>query len=674
MRTFAQSAVDESIIPSMESPANTARVVRETFRARNVVPYALALAAVGLFSFLSGGFVLRRSTPVAVALLVAAAVWVWFLRRSTRPSIAFLAGLAAFTAFTVWSGVSLLWSYGPDLTWVAFNLTAFYLAVVAALGFTSARGLQLRTVAYGSLVVLTAVGVYAFLGKGLPDVVTHAHTYARLDSPVGYWNVLAVMMVMGLLVALAVGGDRATPSWLRMLAAAAAVPMSLTFFFTFSRGGWLALAVALILYFAFTTTRLGGIVTLAAVVAPVGLVLWRLRDLSTVFAPTTDDALRTLQGHTLLRWSVAALVVTAGVQFAAALLQRSVRWPRWSTVAAGAVVLAVLSVMVLGGGGVFLQRHGGAQWVKDKAHAFVTDAENGKGGGGVGRLLSVTSNGRIPLWREAARQSRYVRTAGTGAGTFTFAHDRFRLSEGVVQHAHSQWFNVLSELGVVGLALFIVAIVLLVAAMVGNPFSGRDDPLHPLLVAMQAGVIAFIAHMSGDWDWDMAAIGTLAFVFIAVVTSYRTTRAGDLRRKARWARHMSRQEKAEVEQVAAAEATGEPSDARESELPRAEASGSPDPEEPGRGSGEEYASGEESGEAEEGVKSGRRRRRPDWGIRAVASTALVLLAVSLAAALPSAAGRERRPRRGQRRPGGRRSLTGAQSGDAGPARRQPAAH
>ena len=59
------------------------------------------------------------------------------------------------------------------------------------------------------------MGVYAFLGKGLPDVVTHAHTYARLDSPVGYWNVLALMMVMGLCVALAVAGDRSTPAWLR---------------------------------------------------------------------------------------------------------------------------------------------------------------------------------------------------------------------------------------------------------------------------------------------------------------------------------------------------------------------------------------------------------------------------------------------------------------------------
>jgi hypothetical protein len=522
------------MIPSMGSSSNTARVVGETSRSRNAAPYALALAAVAALSFLSGGYILGRSTPVVVALLCAAAVWVWFLRRGTRPSIVLLTALAAFAAFTVWSGLSVLWSYGPDLTWESFNLAALYLALVAVLGLTSARGLQLRTVAYGGLVVTTAVGAYAFLGKGLPDVVTHAHRYARLDSPVGYWNVLAVMMVMGIAVALAVGGDRATPAWLRALAAAAAVPMCFTFFFTFSRGGWIALLVALVLYFAFTTTRLGGVVTLVAVATPVALVLWRLRGLGTLFTETTDDALRTLEGHTLLRWALVALVVAAGVQLAAALVQRSVRWPRWSTLAAGAAVLVLLGVTVVGGGGTFLQRHGGTQWIKDKAHALATDQESS--GNGAGRLVAVTSNGRIPLWREAVGQSRFVRTAGAGAGTFPFSNYRFRKTALVVRHAHSQWFNVLSELGVVGLVLFAAAVVLFLAAMTGNPFAHRDDPLHPLLVALQVGVVAFLVHMSWDWDWDMAALGALAFVFIAVCASYRRTLAVDRRRAGHVAR------------------------------------------------------------------------------------------------------------------------------------------
>lgn len=518
----------------MEAPAYTARVAgTPLFRARNTVPYALALAAVAAFSFLSGGYVIGRSTPVVVAFLCAAAVWVWFLRRSSGPPVLFLAALAAFAAFVTWSGLSVLWSFGPDLTWVSFNLTAFYLAVVAVLGLTSARGLQLWTVVYGYLGIATAVGVYAFLGKALPEVVTHAHVYARLDSPVGYWNVLAVMMVMGLCVALSLAGDRWTPAALRTVAAAAAVPMSFAFFFTFSRGGWLALGVALVLYFAFTTTRLASFVSLLAIVTPAALALWRLRGLETLFAATPDDALRTLQGGVLLRWALAALLVAAGAQLAVALLQRGVPWPRWSRVAAGAAVLAVVLVVVVGGSGRFVQSRGGMPWVEDRLHALVTDAESEGGGNEADRLFTLTTNGRIPLWREALSQSRSLRVAGTGAGTFPFTHYRFREGGGVVKHAHGQWFNVLSETGVVGLVLFTLAVVLLAVAMVGNPFSHRRDPLHPMLVALQAGVIAFLLHMFGDWDWDMAAVGTFAFVSVAVCVSYRATRRSRERRAER---------------------------------------------------------------------------------------------------------------------------------------------
>ena len=346
----------------------------------------------------------------------------------------------------------MLWSFGPDLTWVAFNLTAFYLAVLAVLGLTSVRGLQLLTAGYGYVVVATAVGVYAFLGKAMPDVVTHAHSWARLSSPIGYWNVLALMMVLGLCVALSLAGDRRMHPALRTAVAAAAVPMCFTFFFAFSRGGWIALLVALALYFAFTTTRLASLFSLAAIVVPVALVLWRLRGLDTLFTETVDDALRTLQGGELWRWSIAALLVAAGAQLVLALAQRAVRWPRWSTVAAGVVVLVVIGVLAVGGSARFLEPRGGVSWVEDRVRALLTDSAAGTTypSSGPGRLVSLNT-GRPELWREALRQSRFDRVSGTGAGTFPFTHYRFRENGGVVKHAHSQWYNVLSELGVVGL-------------------------------------------------------------------------------------------------------------------------------------------------------------------------------------------------------------------------------
>jgi hypothetical protein len=562
------------------------------------LPVAVSLVCVGLFSFLSGGYIFARSAPIAIVFLLLAAVWVWFLRRSARPPALFLAALAALALLVGWIGLSVLWSFGPDLSWMAFDLAGLYLAVLAVVGCTPVRRLQLRLAGWGFLVVATAVGVYAFLGKGLPDVVRHAYTYARLDSPIGYWNVLALVMVMGIVVALSLAGDGRLRPGARAAAAAAAVPMGFAFFFTFSRGGWVALAVALVLYFGFTTTRLASLASLVAVAAPLAAVIWHVRGLDTLFSATTDAALRTAQGHVVLRWAVAALVLTAAGQAGLALLQGAVGWPRWSRLVAGAAVLVLLVGVSAGASWRFLEPRGGVTWVRERVRIALQDADTRPTANQAGRLISLNT-GRPPLWREAFEQSRHVRVAGTGAGTFAFTHYRFREDGGVVKHAHSQWFNVLSELGVIGLVLFVTAIVLALTACIGNPFAGRRDPLHPLLVALQAGVVAFVVHLSWDWDWDMAAVGMPVFLFMGVTASYLATRHGD----ARWRREESRH--------------------GGGESPAAEA-------EPGESSA---AAGSAGGPSRAGLgeaAAGEGRGVGAWPLRAAASIALVLLAVSWA--------------------------------------------
>ena len=587
----------------MEPPVNTGRVARpSSSRIRNVAPVALTVACAGAFSFLSGGYIFTRSAPLAIAYLLLAALWVWFLRRGSRPSPLYLCALGTFGLFVAWVGLSVLWSLGPDLSWMAFDLAALYLAVAAVLGLTPVRRLQLLVAAAGFLVVAVAVAVYAYLGKVLPDVVINAHAYARLDSPIGYWNVLALMMIMGLMVVLALAADRRVPAVWRTLAAVAGVPLCFTFFFTLSRGGWIALAVALVVYFAFCTTRLASLATLVAVAAPVAAVLWRVRDLGTLFQATTDDILRTQQGHILLRYSLAALVIAGCAQVVVMLLQQRVPWPRWSRVAVGAAILVLLLGGVGGGSFAFVQARGGVSWVKAKVHAFAAGNDQTSAAEGTVRLVSVNT-GRPPLWREALDQLHVDPVTGSGAGTFRSTHYRFRKDGGVVKHAHSEWFNVLSELGIVGLVLFVASMLLFVVTSFRNPLRDRGDPMRSLVVAMQAGILAFLVHISWDWDWGMAAIGFVFFLFVAVSSSYLATRAGDERRRA----------SLEGLEEAAGEARDE-------------------------AAGQYAAAGQDanaSGQDLPARRSTRRRRRAGggrsrWPVRAAATTALVLLAVSWA--------------------------------------------
>lgn len=493
---------------------------------REAAPLVAASAAVAAFAFLSGGYIFARSAPVALLYLLLAAVWVWFLRRPSRLPRLFTLALAVYGLFVAWVGLSVLWSIGPDLTWVAFDLAALYLAVAVLSGLTPVRRPQLRFVGAAYLAVGVAIAVYAFLGKALPETVTHAHQYARLSSPVGYWNVLALMLVMALPVALAFAADASAKPAERVAAAAAAVPLLFAFFFTFSRGGWIALLVVLAVYFALTSTRLSSFASLVAVAAPVGFVIWRLRDAPTLFQATLDAASRTAEGHELLVWSLVALGVVVVAQIAIIVIQRA--WPVAPRTRAviGAALAVVLLLGAVAGTWRFLETRGGTGWVRDRVEAFLGDADETSSANSAGRLLSLNT-GRLPLWREALEQSQYVRASGTGAGTFPLTHYRFRERTDFVRHAHSQWLNVLSELGTVGLALFAAAMALLLAAAFGNPFARRGDPSRPLLVALQAGVVVVLVHISWDWDWDMAAVGVAFFLFAATCASYLSTRRAD---------------------------------------------------------------------------------------------------------------------------------------------------
>jgi hypothetical protein len=482
-----------------------------------VLPLLFALALFEALAFRGGGYIMSAAAPLVIAFFVVLAVWA-----ASRPRLGsgrlVATGLVALTAFAVWSGVSTLWSLGPDLSWISFNYAALFtlVAVSCALARPGVWGLRLAGV--GFLVAMLPVALYAFLGKALPDVVTHAQDVARLAQPIGYWNVLAILLVMVTPVSLAIAARPGLPAALRAAGTSALGLFLVTFFFTFSRGGIAAMCAALVAYFALTRTRLGGLVSLIVAALPVTLVLYHLRGLGTLYTATDNAALRTAQGHRLGLWIVAALAVSFVAQLAVSLVLA--RWrPRPSLVrVTGWAVLAVVVVVLVGGPLVYTSQRGGiGPWISSHYHTFVSSSASEQGDT-VNRLLVPSSNGRVQIWQEALRGVPHHLMTGTGAGTFTFTNYRFRDVSWVVKHAHSQWVNVLSELGVVGLVLFAAAIFGLFAAAGRSLWRHRKHAERPLLAACFAAALAFALHMSVDWDWDMAA-ATTAFLLLLMVVA-----------------------------------------------------------------------------------------------------------------------------------------------------------
>jgi hypothetical protein len=125
--------------------------------------------------------------------------------------------------------------------------------------------------------------------------------------------------------------------------------------------------------------------------------------------------------------------------------------------------------------------------------------------------LSDPGNGhRLEHWRVGLRGFQRAESRGLGAGTFGLLWDRDRpASQGAatVHDAHSLYVENLSELGLPGLGLLLIALLAVLVALL--PIRRGDD--RALYVALFAGTLAWAIHAGVDWDWELPALTVWVF-------------------------------------------------------------------------------------------------------------------------------------------------------------------
>jgi O-antigen ligase len=104
-------------------------------------------------------------------------------------------------------------------------------------------------------------------------------------------------------------------------------------------------------------------------------------------------------------------------------------------------------------------------------------------------------------WHVAWREWEQNRLLGSGAGTFDRYWLHYRTVSSFARDAHSLYLETLAELGPIGLALLLAALLIPLVAL-----RGRRDPL---LATAAAAYVAFLVHAGVDWDWELPAV-TLA--------------------------------------------------------------------------------------------------------------------------------------------------------------------
>jgi hypothetical protein len=423
------------------------------------------------------------------------------LRAEVIVSAAGLLLAGGLCAFVGWVALSLFWS--ADVPQTVFEIERDVVYVGGVLLFLLVPKSRRHSLIGGCLAGITLLSVYALLTRLAPDRLGVFDPVAgyRLAAPIGYWNALGLLGGMGSLLALgffAISRSAAA----RGGAGAALVVLLPTLYFTFSRGGWIALGIGALVAIAVDPRRLRLLFAAAfALPAPAAgiLLCWHAHTLNRGSASVDRTA---QEGHRLLALLLALAIAGALLGAVFGWTWRRISVPTAAerganrALAAGVVVAVAVTVLFVG--------TPGNAWRAFSAPPPSTGPNLNE------RLFSLSGNGRVTQWRVAAHQYGTHPLLGSGAGSFERYWDQHRPIGGKVRDVHNLYLEVLAELGPVGLAL----LVLFLGAPLLALRRARRESLVPFVAA---AYVAYLAHAAIDWDWEMLVLTLLALACGATI-------------------------------------------------------------------------------------------------------------------------------------------------------------
>jgi tetratricopeptide (TPR) repeat protein len=417
--------------------------------------------------------------------------------RLDRPA---LVAVGLFAGLVVWTGVTVAWSTLPDRSWDQFDRGLAYVALLLTGIFAGAlvrRAPQLF--AAGLAVLVGAALVYALAGKVFPSLFPDGARVARMREPVGYWNALALLLALGLPLALWAASLRRHHAALRAGAVAFLFALEVGVLLTYSRGGVVAAVVAVAAWLALSSPRLESLVALfVATPLALGVTAWAFHQPG-VTSDGQPGSVRAEDGHLF------GIVLLAGVLvvFAVAYLlcrtdeRRPLADERRRRVARTAG--AVLATGVVGAAIVLAVRLGNPLEQLDSSSGQVTQD--------LSRLGELSSNLRLEWWGEAWQGFLDEPLRGTGAGSFEATHLLERDSDVAVTEPHNLALQLLSETGIVGFLLAAGAVAAGALAL-HRALRRLDGTQRAAAAALLAGVVAYAVHSFLDIGWDFVAVTT----------------------------------------------------------------------------------------------------------------------------------------------------------------------
>jgi O-Antigen ligase len=474
----------------------------------------LALAAVAAYGMLYHGLYSEEYwLPVAAGVLALILVTL-FVRGYYQdvPQAAWV--MVALLAVLVGvKGLSMMWTMSETETVNEVLRSSMYLAVfLAALGaLTSGR--QVGPLMDIAVLIVTALAGYGFLQKINPaEYPVTSLDGVRIDSTLGYGNSVAVVLGMGVVLALA----RTTAMrnvLFRGLYAALTLAFLVALYLTFSRGGIGSLGVGLISLFVLGGNRLQMLANLLLLSVPGAWLLWRMQDLEGILQTDVSEQQRMVDGAAfrtdLILALAGAFVLQTGYAF---LVNRYELMPLARRMLG---TLAIAGMVLAAGAGAFVvvSKYGGPDQAYETLVSNPNQTENA-----AQRLTSLSLGYREDYWRVGWEAWKEHPLTGTGAGTFQFLWLENRTVNQGVKQVHNLYLEQGTETGVFAFLALVGFAVTLVGYSARATWRAQEGERRLLLAGLVSALVVYLVSSVLEWHWYIPG-STLLFFLLAGITA-----------------------------------------------------------------------------------------------------------------------------------------------------------
>jgi hypothetical protein len=496
-----------------------------------LIPLLPAVVLVALWMIwipATGGFYPDAWYPSTLGVGALALVTVLLGRKRLPSARAARVALLAFLALVALNYLSILWSASPGSALQASNQLVLY----AAVAWTFAI-LPWTPRAAAALLGAWAIGVAVFCAIGLIQATTASlldpfFVSERYATPLLYPNATGALAVMGMWPAMIFSSRRELPVWLRAAFLGIAVFLAEFSLLPQSRGALVGLIITTPIALAVASDRLrllsrmliigGGLAISVPRTVAVDDAVNAGHHVAPVLEHAANGMLLTSVGALLIgallalaenRWGKAVSPQAAhGLDQAPPVKRSRLRLGRGGSFAAAAAVILLLAAATVA--------------AAPRITHYVDTASRRYLSTGSTRIFSTTPEQRVDYARVALHLFVHAPILGVGAGNFGRHYDGLRHFDLHSQYTHNLTLRVMSETGIIGLALFIVVIGAITVGLVAR-IRANLGLIRACCAAALLVVAYFLVHASFDWldEYPVLAAPALALPMAALALGQR---------------------------------------------------------------------------------------------------------------------------------------------------------